>query len=81
MGLACFAFVLIGVPLAVYIRPSGKAVGISISFALFMVYYGFLYSGVHLVRKGLPIGPFLVFLPIGLLVLLGAVFLYRVVRR
>jgi lipopolysaccharide export LptBFGC system permease protein LptF len=81
VALACFAFVLIGVPLAVYIRPSGKAVGISIAFALFMVYYGFLYSGVHLIRNGLPIGTFLVFLPIGLLLVLGAVFLYRVVRR
>ena len=71
---------MIGVPLAVYIRPSGKAVGVSISFALFMVYYGFHYTGVHLVSKGLAIGPFVVLLPIVLLVGVGAVLLYRLVR-
>ncbi len=82
ISLACFAFVLIGVPLAIYIRPSGKSVGISIAFGLLLVFYGFLYSGEHLTRSGsLVLGPFFMFLPIVLLSGIGAYLLHRVVHR
>ncbi|HNY26393.1 MAG TPA: LptF/LptG family permease [Candidatus Sumerlaeota bacterium] len=82
ISLACFAFVLIGVPLAIYIRPSGKSVGISVAFGLLLVFYGFLYSGEHLTRSGsLVLGPFFMFLPIVLLSGIGAYLLHRVVHR
>jgi lipopolysaccharide export LptBFGC system permease protein LptF len=82
ISLACFAFVLIGVPLAIYIRPSGKSVGISVAFGLLLVFYGFLYSGEHLTRSGsLALGPFFMFLPIVLLSGIGAYLLHRVVHR
>jgi lipopolysaccharide export system permease protein len=37
--LACVAFALIGMPLAIYIRPSGKSVGFGVSFGLLFIYY------------------------------------------
>ncbi|MBN1868244.1 LptF/LptG family permease [Candidatus Sumerlaeota bacterium] len=81
ISLACIAFVLIGVPLAVYIRPSGKSIGISIAFLLIMAYYGVWHYGAQLVRGGVWFGPTVVFLPNVLLTIIGAVMLHRTVHR
>jgi lipopolysaccharide export LptBFGC system permease protein LptF len=81
ISLACFAFALIGVPLAVYVRPSGKSVGITIAFLLLLVYYGIMHYGSGLTRQGAGAGPFVVFLPNVLLTILGAFMLHRTVHR
>jgi lipopolysaccharide export LptBFGC system permease protein LptF len=81
ISLACLAFVLIGVPLAVYIRPSGKSIGISIAFLLIMGYYGVWHYGASLTRGGLWFGPAVIFLPNVLLTIIGAVMLHRTVHR
>ena len=81
ISLACFAFALIGVPLAVYVRPSGKSVGITIAFLLLLVYYGIMHYGSRLTQQGAGAGPLVVFLPNVLLTMLGAFMLHRTVHR
>lgn len=81
ISLACFAFVLIGLPLAIYIRPSGKSVGVSIAFVMIAVYYLMMHFGVILTQKGSGIGPAMVFFPNVLLTILGLVMLHRTVHR
>jgi len=83
--LACLSFVLIGLPLSIYVRPSGKAVGIGIAFGLIMVYYVVMHYGAGLTRQttgiGPEIGPYIIFLPNVVLTFLGGVLLYRAAHR
>ncbi|NQU42071.1 YjgP/YjgQ family permease [bacterium] len=85
ISLASFAFVLIALPLAIYIKPSGKSVGVMVAFLLLMAYYGLMHWGVVVMRQtvgnGPLFGPYLILLPNLVLTLLGAVLLYRTVRR
>ncbi len=82
MGMATLAFVLIAIPLAIYTRPSGKSVGISLAFGLFMAYYAFFYTGRQLTRQGFDIaGPLVTLAPVFILCGFGAYLMYRVVHR
>ncbi|MBI5207271.1 MAG: LptF/LptG family permease [Candidatus Firestonebacteria bacterium] len=45
---ACLAFTLIGIPLGVMIKKSGKSVGFGISLILIIIYYAILITGVAL---------------------------------
>ncbi|MBN2053354.1 LPS export ABC transporter permease LptG [bacterium] len=49
---ACFVFALLGVPLGITSRRSGKSVGFAISIGLFIVYYIFLAGGEGLGDEG-----------------------------
>ena len=83
--LACLSFVLIGLPLSIYVRPSGKAIGVGIAFGLIMVYYVVMHYGAGLTRQttgiGPEIGPYVIFLPNVVLTLIGGVLLYRAAHR
>ncbi|HRR29923.1 MAG TPA: LptF/LptG family permease [Candidatus Sumerlaeia bacterium] len=74
--LACLAFVLIGMPLAVYIRPSGKSSGFAISFALLFVYYVLMKWGSSLGKVNHPMTPLAVFSPNLVLGCLGGMLIY-----
>ncbi len=79
--LACIAFALIALPLAVYVRPTGKAVAFAISFLLILFYYGLLQYGVALGHANNPLGPVAIFLPNLVLAGIGGFMLYRVVTK
>jgi len=79
--LACIAFALIAFPLAIYVRPTGKAVAFGISFLLILVYYGLLQYGVALGHEGNSLGPFAIFLPNLLIAGIGCFLLYRMVTK
>lgn len=79
--LACIAFALIAIPLAVYARPTGKAIAFAISFLLILLYYGLLNYGIAVARTQSDFGPFAVFLPNLLLASVGSVLLYRMVMK
>jgi lipopolysaccharide export LptBFGC system permease protein LptF len=79
--LACIAFALIAIPLAVYVRPTGKAVAFAISFLLILLYYGLLNYGVSLGRTGSSFASLAIFFPNILLALVGSFLLYRMVMR
>ena len=81
LSIGCFTFVLIGLPLAIYVRPSGKSVGIVIALILMACYYAFLHYGIQLARDGHMLGNMFIFLPNLLLTILGAVLLYRTCFR
>jgi lipopolysaccharide export system permease protein len=61
--LACLTFILIGMPLAIYIRPSGKSVGYAISFGLLFLYYMLMKWGSSLGDVGHPLAPLAIFSP------------------
>lgn len=79
--LACLAFALIGIPLAVYVRPTGKAIAFAISFLLILLYYGLLQYGESLGRTGNSYAPFAIFFPNILLSVVGSWLLYRMVMK
>lgn len=79
--LACVAFALIAFPLAVFVRPTGKAIAFAIAFLLILVYYGLQEYGVALVESNNPLGPVAIFLPNIIVSIIGVFLLYRAVRR
>jgi lipopolysaccharide export system permease protein len=60
---ACVAFVLLGVPLAIRVKPTGKAVGFAIAFGLIFFYYIMLKWGASLSQDGKSLGALIIFLP------------------
>jgi lipopolysaccharide export system permease protein len=48
---ACVVFVLIGIPLGIVGRPSGRAVAIGISMGFFLLYWAFLIGGEELADR------------------------------
>jgi lipopolysaccharide export system permease protein len=81
IALACLAFVLLGVPLAIRVRPTGKAIAFSIAFGLILFYYGMLKWGVSLSQSGSALGAFVIFLPNFLVGGVGVLLFIRTVRR
>jgi lipopolysaccharide export system permease protein len=79
--LACIAFTLIAIPLAVYVRPTGKAVAFAISFLLILLYYGILNWGISLGKTGSTFAPYAIFLPNIILAAVGSFLLYRMVMK
>lgn len=71
--LACLAFPLIAFPLAIYVKPTGKAVAFAVSFFVILFYYAFLNYGTSITRPGSIVGPVFIFLPNALLALLGLI--------
>jgi lipopolysaccharide export system permease protein len=79
--LACLAFALLGVPLAIRVRPTGKAVAFSIAFGLIFFYYVMLKWGVTLCQNGSAFGVFVIFLPNVLVGGMGIILFYRALRQ
>ena len=79
--LACVAFMLLGVPLAIRVRPTGKAVAFSIAFGLIFFYYVMLKWGTSLSQNGLAVGTFVTFLPNILVAGVGVLLFYRTLRQ
>jgi lipopolysaccharide export system permease protein len=71
ISLASFVFALVGIPLAIWVRPSGKSWGIMIAFILMLAYYVAMKLGLSMVEGGQAIGYFLSFLPNVLFLLVG----------
>ncbi len=72
---ASLAFVLIGAPLAIMTRKGGMGIAISISIALFIIYWAFLIGGEDLADRGL-VSPFIAMW--GANILLGAIGIYLI---
>lgn len=79
--LACLAFMLLGIPLAIRVRPTGKAVAFSIAFGLIFFYYVMLKWGASLCQGGSALGAFVIFLPNLLVGGTGVAVLYFMLRR
>jgi len=81
IAMACLAFALLGVPLAIRVRPTGKAVAFSIAFGLIFFYYIMLKWGVSLSQNGSALGAFVIYLPNILLGGVGLFLFYRTLRQ
>ena len=79
--LACLAFVLVAIPLAVYVRPTGKAIAFAIAFLLILAYYGLLEYGASLGVAHPAAAPYAIFFPNILLSVVGSFLLYRMVMK
>ncbi len=79
--LACLAFALVALPLAVFVRPTAKAIAFGLSLFLIFVYYGLLQYGISLGNTGSPAAAFGIFLPNIMLALIGSLLLYRTVMK
>jgi hypothetical protein len=81
LPLACIAFVLIGMPLAVVVRPGAKTVSFVITFVLMFVYYMILSYGRELGVRGQPFGWLLMISPNLLLAAIGIPLMARSIRQ
>ena len=79
--LSCIAFVLIGIPLALIIRPSGKSAGFALSFALLFFYFVMLKWGSTLIEERSGGYWIAVFIPNIVLGAIGSVLIYFRVRK
>ncbi len=79
--LSCLAFVLIGIPLALIVRPSGKSAGFAIAFALLFVYFAMLKWGATLLEEGYSFAWLAIFSPNILLALIGSVMIAFEIRK
>lgn len=79
--MACLAFALVAIPLAVYVRPTAKAVAFGISFLLILIYYGLEQYGASLGKTGNSFAPFAIFFPNIVLAIVGTVLLKRMVLK
>lgn len=59
--LASFVFTMVGIPLSIWIRPSGKSWGIFLAILLMLVYYVQMEMGLAMVEAGHPLGPLVAF--------------------
>lgn len=78
---ACLVMAIIGIPIAVWVRPTGKSIGVVLAFALILVYHWLMRSGFTLVESGNSFGPFMIFFPNLLFAAIGAVLWWRVILR
>ncbi len=78
---ACLAFCLIGVPLGIMVRRSGKMIGAGIGVALIIVYYALLQVGVKSGEKGVVPAPVGVWMPNILIGVAGIVLLIMAIRE
>ena len=76
---ACFVFGLIGVPLGLVVKRSGKMVGFGIGLGLVLVYYLLLQVGQDTGRNGVLPPSFAIWLPNLVIGLLGLGFVMRVI--
>jgi lipopolysaccharide export system permease protein len=78
--LASFVFSLVGIPLAIWVRPSGKSWGILIAIGLMLVYYVFLQMGLSMVQNSQPAGVAVTLMPNALYGLIGALLWWHTLR-
>jgi lipopolysaccharide export system permease protein len=77
---ASFVFALVGIPLAIWVRPSGKSWGILIAIGLMLVYYVILQMGLTMVQEFQPAGILVALLPNLVYGLLGAALWLQTLR-
>jgi len=80
MPLAALVFVLVGMPLGVMGRTSGKAVGFAMAFGLIFFYYMMLRWGTSISLDGHALGAWAVFLPNIVMGVLGTLLIGRSIR-
>lgn len=79
--LACVTVILLGIPLAIRIRPSANSMGFAIALALIFAYYVLLEWGSSLGLSGSPWGTPMIFMPNVLLGGLGAVLMVKTLNQ
>lgn len=79
--LACITFALIGMPLGIMIRPSGKSYGFAISFALLFVYYIFQNWGSVSMEQGKSYAVIAMYSPNIIISLVGIILIFISLRK
>lgn len=79
-SLECLVYALIGLPLAIWIRPTGKSIGIVLAAGVVLVYHFLLQVGYSMVEDQHPLGTLMIFSPNLLLGAVGAGLWRRALR-
>jgi lipopolysaccharide export LptBFGC system permease protein LptF len=80
IALASFVFLLMGIPLAIWVRPSGKSWGILIAIGLMLCYFVLMELGLSMVANDKPFGITVAFSPNLLFLALGSGFWWQTMR-
>ncbi len=80
MPFAFFVFTLIGIPLAITARPSGKSWGILLAIGCMLVYFVLMQMGLSMVKQEKPLGHLVAFSPNLLFLGLGLVLWMKTLR-
>jgi lipopolysaccharide export LptBFGC system permease protein LptF len=80
ISLASLVFALIAIPLAIWIKPSGKSWGILLAIGLMLVYYILMKMGLSMVEMNKPMGGLVTFSSNILFLALGLGFWWHTVR-
>ena len=78
---ACFALSLIGVPLGIVVRRSGKMVGAGIGLGVIIIYYVLLQIGQTTGFRGVIPAPLAIWMPNALIGISGVILIIRTVRE
>jgi len=78
---ACFALSLIGVPLGIVVRRSGKMVGAGIGLGVIIIYYVLLQIGQTTGFRGIILAPAAIWMPNALIGISGVILIIRTVRE
>lgn len=81
LALQSLVFAFIGLPLAIWIRPTGKSVGVLLAFGLILVYYWLMGTGGPMVESGHPLGGWVIFSPNIVFGAAGAFLWWRALRK
>jgi lipopolysaccharide export system permease protein len=80
LSLASFVFALVGIPLAIWVRPSGKSFGIVIALVLMLGYYVLMQTGLTLIMRNDALGFWVAIAPNLILLLLGGLLWRQALR-
>lgn len=80
MAWAALVFMIVGIPLAIQVRVSGKSWSILVAIALMVVYYVSMKFGLAMIQSNHSMGVFMAFCPNILYAVLGAALWWRVLR-
>lgn len=63
LALQFLVYAFIGLPLAIWMKPSGKSIGVVLAIGLIFIYHLLMGTGLTMVEKGVAIGPLVIFSP------------------
>ena len=78
---SCIAFVLIGIPFGIMVKPTGKSMGFGITFILVFLYYVIVQFASAAGEEGNPLTLFYIWLPNICMSLCGAFLLYKTINK
>ncbi|GEM_PF-4312479 len=81
LSLECLLFAFVGLPLAIWLRPTGKSLSVTLALALTLVYHLLTRTGYTMVESEKSIGAAVIFSPILVFAVAGTALWWRALRH